>query len=85
MNAPGAVAIPPAVVTATLCAPANPAGVTAVIDVSLTTTTLVAAFAPIFTTLAPVKFVPVMVIAVPPLDGPEVGLTLVIEGKDTFV
>ena len=81
MNAPGAVAIPPAVVTATLCAPANPAGVTAVIDVSLTTTTLVAAFAPIFTVLAPVKFVPVMVIAVPPANTPEFGFTNVMVGN----
>ncbi len=54
-------------------------------EVALATTTLVAATPPTFTLVAPVKFVPVMVIAVPPLDGPEVGLTLVIEGKDTFV
>jgi len=81
VNAAGAVAIPPAVVTATLCAPADPAGVTAVIDVSLTTTTLVAAFAPIFTTVAPVKFVPVMVIAVPPANTPEFGFTNVMVGN----
>ncbi len=81
MNAAGAVAIPPAVVTATLCAPADPAGVTAVIDVSLTTTMLVAAFAPIFTTVAPVKFVPVIVIAVPPAKTPEFGFTNVMVGN----
>ena len=32
------------------------------------------------TAVAPVRFVPVIVIAVPPLAGPVVGLMLVIEG-----
>ena len=64
-------------------APADPAGVTAVMEVALTTTTLVAGLPPIVTLLAPVKLVPVMVIAVPPAVGPEVGLTLAIVGAAT--
>ncbi len=66
-----------------VCAPAVPAGVTAVIEVASTTTTLVAAMPPTVTLLAPVKLVPVMVIAVPPAIGPEAGLTLVIVGAAT--
>ena len=66
-------------------APAAPAGVTAVIEVASTTTTLVAATPPIVTLLAPVKLVPVMVIAVPPAVGPEAGLTLAIVGAATYV
>ena len=54
MNALGIVAVPPGVVTATLCAPAMPAGVMAVIDVSLKTT-LVAAMPPTVMLLAPKK------------------------------
>ena len=77
------VAVPPAVVTATLCAPAVPVGVTAVMLVALTTTTLVAALPPTVTLVAPVKLVPVMVIEVPPNVVPEVGLTLVIVGHGT--
>ena len=77
------VAVPPAVVTATLCAPAVPVGVTAVMLVALTTTTLVAALPPTFTLVAPVKFVPVMVIEVPPNVVPDVGLTLVMVGNGT--
>ncbi len=64
-------------------APAVPAGVTAVIEVASTTTTLVAATPPIVTLVAPVKFVPVMVIAVPPANGPEDGLTLAMVGAAT--
>ena len=66
-------------------APADPAGVDAVIEVASTTTTLVAATPPTVTLLAPVKLVPVMVIAVLPAVGPEVGLTLVIVGAATYV
>ncbi len=76
------VAVPPAVVTDTLCAPAVPAGVSAVIWVAETTTTFVAATAPTFTLVALVKFVPVMVIAVAPVMGPEFGLTLEIVGAE---
>ena len=75
MNAPLLVAVPPAVVTATLCAPAVPVGVTAVMLVALTTTTLVAALPPTVTLVAPVKLVPVMVIEVPPNVVPDVGET----------
>ncbi len=75
-------AVPPAVVTDTLCAPAVPAGVSAVIWVAETTTTVVAATAPTFTLVALVKFVPVMVIAVAPVMGPEFGLTLEIVGAE---
>ena len=59
----------------TVLAPAVPAGVTAVTVVELTTLTEVAATPPIVTELAPVKFVPVIVIAVPPVVGPVFGLT----------
>jgi len=76
------VAVPPAVVTDTLCAPAVPAGVSAVIWVAESTTTVVAATAPTFTLVALVKFVPVMVIAVAPVMGPEFGLTLEIVGAE---
>ena len=68
-------AVPPAVVTATVFAPAVPAGVTAVILVGETTTTLVAATPPMVTLDAPVRFVPVIVIAVPPNVDPDVGET----------
>jgi len=74
------VAVPPAVVTATLLAPAIPTGVFAVIEVGLTTTTPVAATPPTVTLVAPVKLVPVIVNAVPAARGPEAGLTVVIVG-----
>ena len=70
-------------VTATLFAPAVPAGVTAVTLVAETTTTLVAATPPTVTLLAPVRFVPVIVIDVPPIVEPLVGLTDVIVGGTT--
>lgn len=67
-------------VTVRLLAPTVPAGVTAVMVVALTTTTLVAATPPTVTLLAPVKLVPVMVMAVPPNVEPEVGLRLMMVG-----
>ena len=70
-------------VTATLHAPGRPAGVTAVMLVAETTWTLVAATPPTFTLVAPVRFVPVIVIAVPPRVEPEVGATDVIVGAGT--
>ena len=70
-------------VTTIVFAPTVPAGVTAVIEVASTTTTLVAATPPTVTLLAPVKLVPVMVIGVPPLNNPEFGLTLAIVGAAT--
>ena len=83
VNALGKLTVPPAVVTATLFAPALPAGVTAVMLVDETTFTLVAATPSTVTLLAPVKFVPVMVIAVPPRVVPDDGLTPEIVGAET--
>ena len=70
VNALAKLALPPGVVTATLCAPAVPAGVTAVMLVDETTTTLVAATPPTVTLVAPVRFVPVIVNEVPPKELP---------------
>jgi hypothetical protein len=70
-------------VTVTVTAPALPAEVVAVIDVLLTTTTLVAAVPPKVTVAPAVKLVPVMVTAVPPVVGPLFGLTLVTVGAAT--
>jgi hypothetical protein len=70
-------------VTVTVTAPALPAGVVAVIDVLLTTTTFVAAALPNVTVAPVAKFVPVMVIAVPPVVGPLFGLTLATVGDAT--
>ena len=80
VNAPTEVPVPPAVVTATVFAPAVPTGVTAVIEVALTTTTLVAGTPPTVTLLAPVKLVPVIVIGVPPANTPVFGFTELIVG-----
>ena len=74
------VAVPPGVVTATLCEPAVPAGVTAEMEVELATVKPVAATPSTVTAVAPVKFVPVMVIVVPPLTEPDTGLTAEIVG-----
>ena len=79
------VAVPPGVVTTTSLAPMMPAGVSAVIEVALTTTTLVAAAPPTVTLLAPVKFVPVIVNGVPPVNTPLFGLMLEIVGKAIYV
>jgi hypothetical protein len=54
---------------------AEPAGLVAVIEVAELTEKVVAALVPKSTTLAPSRFVPVMVTVVPPATGPEVGLT----------
>ena len=80
VNALALLAVPLAVVTVIGLAPTPPAGVTAVITVVETATTFVAATPPTITLLALVKFVPVIVIAVPPRVEPEVGLTLFIVG-----
>ncbi len=80
VNALALVAVPLAVVTVTSFAPSVPAGVTAVIFVALTITTLLAATPPIFTLVAPVKLVPAMENVVPPRVVPDVGLTLVMVG-----
>src|SRR5215510_5852394 len=67
-------------VTVTVTAPAACAGVVAVICVPLTTTTLVAAVPPNVTVAPETKFVPVIVTLVPPVAGPEFGLTVPTEG-----
>ena len=74
--------MPPGVVSDNVFAPAVPAGVTAVTVVAFTTDTLVAAVPPIVTELVPVKFVPVIVIAVPPASPPAFGVTDAIVGGD---
>ena len=63
-----------------LAEPAVPVGVVHVIDVAETTTTFVHAAPPTVTAEAPVKFVPVIVIAVPPAVEPDVGDTAVTVG-----
>ena len=70
----------PPEVTVTVAVPAVPAGVVAVIEVLLTTTTLVAAVLPNVTVAPEEKFVPVMVTAVPPAVGPLFGDTDVTVG-----
>ena len=71
-------------VTATLLAPAMPAGVTAVMVVVEVTFSAVAATPPTVTLVVPTtKFVPVIVIDVPPIVEPLVGLTDVRVGAPT--
>ena len=77
------VAAPAEVVATILVTPAAPAGVSAVICVSVTVALVTAA--PPTVTTAPVKFVPVMVIGVPPTVVPDVGLTAVIVGSEVLV
>ena len=74
--------VPPPVVTVTSTVPV-PAGAVAVMDVALLTVKVVAAVAPNFTAVAPVRLVPVMVTEVPPVLGPVVGLTPVTVGAGT--
>ena len=57
-----------------------PGGAVAVMLVALSTVKPVAAETPKFTPVVPMKFVPVMVTAVPPACGPAVGAMLVIVG-----
>ena len=75
--------MPPGVVTVTSTVPALPAGDTAVICVALFTVKLVAAVAPNFTAVAPLRFVPVIVTLVPPASGPALGEIPVIVGRAT--
>ena len=70
-------------VTTTFLAPALPAGVVQVIDVAETTVTDVQALPPTVTVAPAAKFVPVMVIAVPPAVLPEVGEIEPMVGADT--
>ena len=83
MNAFVEFAIPNAVVTVTVCGPAVPEGVTAVIEVAVLTDTV--AGAPPTVTVALVKFVPAIVIVVPPVAGPVEGETDAIVGTGISV
>jgi hypothetical protein len=71
-SAPEVAEVPPGVVTLTSTTPV-PDGEVAVIVVALTTVMPVADDPPNITAVAPVKLVPVMVTAVPPAAGPNVG------------
>ena len=62
--------------------PAEPAGVVHVIRVADATVTFVQAAPPTVTVAPAAKFVPVNVIAVPPVVEPDVGLTDVTVGVD---
>src|SRR5438477_5952027 len=73
--------VPPAVVTRTSTVPVvTVPGDVAVIDVELTTVTLVAGVAPNATVAPVMKLVPVIVTDVPPPEGPLFGLTEVTDG-----
>ncbi len=73
--------VPPPVVTVTSTAPGVPAGAVAVMEPGLFTVKAVAGFPdPKSTVVAPVKLVPVMVTVVPPVLGPDEGLTPVTVG-----
>ena len=80
MNELALVTVPPEVATTTSCGPGVPAGNTAVICVGLTTLKLVAVTPPTVTLLAPVKFVPLIVIVVPAVMDPVAGVMVVIDG-----
>ena len=81
MNSVFATLVPVAVVTSTLAAlPAVPAGVVAVMVLSLSTVKLVTATPPMVTAVAPVKSAPVMVMVVPPAVEPVVGEILITVG-----
>ena len=72
------------VVTVTSTVPAACAGDTALMCDESFTVNDAAGVAPKFTAVAPVKLVPVIVTEVPPLAGPELGLTLVTVGALTM-
>ena len=73
--------VPPGVVTVTSTAPSVPvAGAVAVIVVALLTVNAAGLPGPKLTAVAPVNPVPVMVTDVPPVLGPEPGLTPVTVG-----
>ena len=71
---------PSGLVTVTFTAPAACAGVVALIVVLLTTLTPVAALPSKLTVAPDTKFAPVIVAAVPPVVGPDVGATLLTVG-----
>ncbi|CAM3245137.1 hypothetical protein JANLI_04610 [Janthinobacterium lividum] len=72
--------VPPVAVTVTFTVPALPEGDVAVMVVALTTVTETPLLAPNFSAVTPVKPVPVMVTAVPPVAGPDAGDTPVMVG-----
>jgi hypothetical protein len=73
-------------VAVTSTAPAACAGVVAVIVVLLTIVTPVAAVPPIVTETTAPRFVPLIVMLVPPAAGPEAGATLEMLGAElTYV
>ena len=78
------VTLPAGVVTAIVTGPAACAGVTAVILVALAILKEVAGVPPTLTAVAPVKFVPVRVMDVPPAVPPTFGETAVIVGGGTL-
>src|ERR1700681_598654 len=81
MSAAPVTLVPLPVVTVTSTVPAVPAGEVAVMEVALLTVKVEAGLlGPKFTADAPVRLVPVMVTEVPPVFGPEGGLTPVTVG-----
>lgn len=85
MNAAGLVTEPPGVSTIMTAVPGAPTGVVAVIVMSSTTERLDTSAPPTETAVAPVKPVPVIVIAVPPKSGPLTGNTLAIAGIGAYL
>ena len=71
---------PPSVVTTTSAAPPVPGGEVAAISVPDTTVNDVAGTPPKVTAAAPERLLPVIVTAVPPATGPELGLTAKTDG-----
>jgi len=81
VNAFGRVALwASALITVRLTVPDAPAGVVAVIVVPLTTETLPAGLPPRLTVAPETKFVPEIVIGVPPIVDPEAGITVLTVG-----
>ena len=76
--------MPPGVVTVTSTVPV-PAGLSAVIEVALSTLKSVAAVVPKSTAVAPVKLVPVIATEVPPASEPEVGFRAVTVGGESRI
>ena len=70
-------------VTMTSTGPATWAGVVAVIDVAVTTVTVIAAVPPTLTVAPVAKFVPVITIGMPPAVVPLGGLTALTVGGGT--
>lgn len=76
--------VPPRVVTVMATVP-EPVGLTTVISVGETTSTLVAGVDPKSTLTGELKFVPVIVTVVAPASDPVDGLTEVTKGADSVV